>query len=307
MPEEIENIINELTEKNQHRANLAPVFIKAIGLNDAWYQALQKVIEEGHVYPITDGSYKGQKRLEFDFVVLDIKNPGMRPLAPTVPEGLGAQPPTSDDYIYDYFLEYVMAAREKTAVEDYTYGERLVRPKVRVPLSDENFEKLKTAEDIVSLFGKVKQDEMLGEDGKTHFKKYLEIPLNVNQIDNIIERYKTKGFGSNQTTMEIAMPSDVSLVDPPCWRILDTRIRYNKLHFMVYFRSWDLYQGFPTNLGAIQLLKEHMAQEIGVEDGDLIAASKGLHIYDHSWLPALIRTHKYKSNKTQSSEPATKE
>ncbi|MCX8012346.1 MAG: thymidylate synthase, partial [Desulfobacterota bacterium] len=32
-------------------------------------------------------------------------------------------------------------------------------------------------------------------------------------------------------------------------------------------------------LAALQLLKEYMAGEIGVKDGEIIACSKGLHIY----------------------------
>jgi thymidylate synthase len=60
-------------------------------------------------------------------------------------------------------------------------------------------------------------------------------------------------------------------------------MRYGKLHFIVYFRSWDLWAAFPTNLGGLQLMKEFMASEIGCEDGEIIAASKGLHLYDHTW------------------------
>jgi len=44
------------------------------------------------------------------------------------------------------------------------------------------------------------------------------------------------------------------------------------------------------NLGAIQLMKEYIAEEIGVESGVIIATSKGLHIYDYVWeLAELIR------------------
>jgi thymidylate synthase len=92
--------------------------------------------------------------------------------------------------------------------------------------------------------------------------------------------------------MAIAIPTDVVLADPPCLRHIDTRIRDGKLHFMVYFRSWDLYGGFPANLGGIQMLKEYMAAEIGVEDGEIIASSKGLHLYDYAWDLAKIRTQR---------------
>jgi thymidylate synthase len=72
---------------------------------------------------------------------------------------------------------------------------------------------------------------------------------------------------------------------------VDTRIRYGKLHFILYFRSWDLWNGFPANLAGLQILKEHMAAEIGVEDGEIFAASKGLHLYDYTWDQAKCRTN----------------
>ena len=64
--------------------------------------------------------------------------------------------------------------------------------------------------------------------------------------------------------MTVGDPQAIYLKDPPCLRGIDTRIRDGRLHFFVYFRSWDLWNGFPANLAAIQLLKEYMAQEIGV-------------------------------------------
>jgi len=101
--------------------------------------------------------------------------------------------------------------------------------------------------------------------------------------------YKEDGFGTNQAYMTVGEPESLFLKDPPCLRGIDTRVRDNKLHFVVYFRSWDLWNGFPANLGAIQLLKEYMASSIGVEDGEIIAASKGLHLYDYVWELAKLR------------------
>ena len=103
------------------------------------------------------------------------------------------------------------------------------------------------------------------------------------QIVEVINMYKNQGFGTNQACMEVAQPTDIELSDPPCLRKIDTRIKDNKLHFIIYFRSWDLWNGFPANLGAIQLLKEYMSAEIGVEDGEIVASSKGLHLYDYAW------------------------
>jgi thymidylate synthase len=240
------------------------ISIEARDLADAWFQCVYEILDKGHEYIIDHGSYAGQKRLEFDYVTVHIKYPGVRPLIPDIPASLGIPNPVADGYVEEY-LPYLMTPA-KQPNEDYTYGERLAGWAYLVsgdgqPPTDSRFE------------GKV----------AVHV---------VNQIEEVIKMYKTKGYGTNQAAMSVSAPSDVLLGDPPCLRHIDTRIRYGKLHFMVYFRSWDLWNGFPANLGGIQLLKEYMATEIGVEDGEIVAASKGLHLYDYVWELAQLRTMK---------------
>lgn len=103
------------------------------------------------------------------------------------------------------------------------------------------------------------------------------------QIAEVIRMYKEDGHNTNQAFMQVGESSSIYQTDPPCLRAIDTRILDNKLNFIVYFRSWDLWAGFPSNLAAIQLLKEYMSSEIGVEDGEIIALSKGMHLYEYSW------------------------
>ncbi|MFC1864625.1 thymidylate synthase [Chloroflexota bacterium] len=110
------------------------------------------------------------------------------------------------------------------------------------------------------------------------YGQYLE-----KQIAEVIRMYKEDGHNTNQAFMAVGNEQSISLTDPPCLRAIDTRIRDDKLNFIVYFRSWDLWAGFPSNLAAIQLLKEYMSSEIGVDDGELIASSKGLHLYEYAW------------------------
>lgn len=118
------------------------------------------------------------------------------------------------------------------------------------------------------------------------------------QMEAIIRRYKQHGFGSNQECIAVARPEDIDLDDPPCLRQIDTRIvaedglregEPHALHFFPYFRSWDLWGGFPVNLAAIRLMQEYMAECIGVAAGEIIASSKGLHLYDHTWDVAKLR------------------
>jgi thymidylate synthase len=110
------------------------------------------------------------------------------------------------------------------------------------------------------------------------YGQYLE-----RQIAEVIKMYKEDGHNTNQAFMAVGDAESIKLSDPPCLRAIDTRILDNRLNFIVYFRSWDLWAGFPSNLAAIQLVKEYMAGEIGVQDGEIIATSKGLHLYEYTW------------------------
>ena len=216
---------------------MKPVFIEAITLDDAWHQAVYNLFEHGKKYTIHQGSYAGSERIEFDFVVVRIKFPGKEPRLPKIPEQLKIPPPVCENYVVDYFNNYIMGEK-KAEGEDYTYGERLMKAEKK---------------------------------GGGFFS----------QVEIAIRRYKEDGFGTNQIILQVSQPSDLLLDDPPCLRHIDTKIRHDTLHFFPYFRSWDLWGGFPANLAALQLLKEYMAAEIGVDDGEIIATSKGLHIYKH--------------------------
>jgi len=119
------------------------------------------------------------------------------------------------------------------------------------------------------------------------------------QMEAIIRRYKAHGFGSNQECIAVARPEDIELDDPPCLRQIDCRVfprdclkdgEEQEIHFTVYFRSNDLWNGFPANLAAIRLMQEYMAESLGIGAGEIVYSSKGLHIYDHAWNVARLRT-----------------
>ena len=105
-----------------------------------------------------------------------------------------------------------------------------------------------------------------------------------------VEEMLKKGHNTNQACMTVGDKYSIYFKDPPCLRVVDCRIRYGKMHWFVYFRSWDLWGGFPTNLGGLQMAKELLADMVGVEDGELIAFSKGLHLYDSEWEVARMVT-----------------
>ena len=103
------------------------------------------------------------------------------------------------------------------------------------------------------------------------------------QMYKAIDMYKKGGHRTNRASMVVGNRDSIDLEHSQCLRQVDTRIQGGALHFFVMFRSWDMYGGFPVNLGGLQLMKEFMASEIGVNDGEIVAVTKGLHLYDHHW------------------------
>lgn len=229
-------------KKIQSRTGLVPVFIQATDLPDSWFKVIWEIMEKGYRYKIQRGSYEGEERIELDFVTIHIKYPWVTPLIPDMPEGI--PPLTSMDYVEGYFRTYIIGS-EKQEGEQYTYGERITQ---------------------------FIKDDFLG--------------IIKPQLEWAIEMLKSSSE-TNQATIEIAQPTDIVIrdkaghSDPPCLRLIDCRIRYGKLHLIVYFRSWDAWNGYPANMAGIELLKQFMAGAIGVDNGELIACSKGLHVYGH--------------------------
>ena len=245
---------------------LEPLFIKATSLSDAWFQTLYRCVEVGRSFQIHRGSYEGQKRLEFDYITIHITHPEVVPLLPKVNPALGFPDPVEEGYLDDY-LPYLMTGEEKTG-ESYTYGQRIC--KCDMAYLPEDYRQM--AEILVQEEDVWNNPQIIIKEGDSYF---------LNQMELMIWTYKNKGHRNNQMILQVGQPSDMILQDPPCLRHIDTRIQDRKLHFYPYFRSWDLFGGFPANLAAIEMMKQYCAEQIGVENGEIIASSKGLHIYDY--------------------------
>lgn len=249
--------------------------INATTLPDSWFQLVYAALEVGRDFKIDSGSFEGHTRKEFDFVCVNIKRPFERdadslPLLPEIPEGCTTIPaPVTKDYLIQY-TSYIMGAivgAEPEEKESYTYGQRMTKE----PVNEEICSNLTNPElkEIYKCYPYSPEVDniVLGD-------KFL------NQVHQIIWEYKNKGHRNNQLCIQIAKPTDLLLIDPPCLRLIDTRIQDGALHFFIYFRSWDLWSGYPANLAGISVLQEYMAGEIGVAQGEMVCTSKGLHLYD---------------------------
>jgi thymidylate synthase len=249
------------------------IHVEATNLPDLWYQTLYKAIEVGRDFTVDTGSFAGQKRKEFDFVVLHAKCPGVGELLPKLNPALQLDDPVAQNYMDDY-PPYLMTGEEAVG-EAYTYGQRICGAFLG------EFEDLQDPNIFI-------QDNLSGTNVITQKKQKRNtdkdcLHMYMDQMAMMIWTYKNKGHRNNQMIMQVGQPSDMVLQDPPCLRHIDTRIQDGKLHFYPYFRSWDLWGGLPANLGAIELMKQYCAEQIGVENGEIIATSKGLHLYNYVW------------------------
>jgi len=248
------------------------VMIEGVTLPDVWFQLIYNILEHGRDFKIDSGSYAGSIRKELDFCVIHITRPWERdsegfPLIPTMPEAGNMVAPVDRDYLINY-AGYILSS-EMAENESYTYGSRLNR----VSISDELSEEIRSKRDIYRDYREMVSLENCIYGGKDKW---------FSQVEFAIEEYK-KSPRTNQMCLQIASPTDMTLIDMPCLRAIDTRIQDGKLHFNgIHFRSWDAWGGFPANLAGISMLQEHMANEIGCEQGEMICVSKGLHLYDYA-------------------------
>ncbi len=253
-----------------------PVFIDGTTIGDTWFQLLWACNKVGRKYLITKGSYEGSYRLALDDASGVIRNPHDRPLAPIMPEGSNLPAPTTDEAIETYFVNYLMDGN-KEPNEDYRYATFVAGGKYLVPKGMHFF-----------------NPYQIGRSGEI-FGMGMEIIV-PNQVQWVIDHFKTAGFGNEHCYIQVGYPESNRAYDipytteterrtSPCLRGIDFRIIEDPLEgtyltTKVIFRSWDLWGGFPENMGGIALLNEYVAGELGINPGPLTFASKSLHVYD---------------------------
>ncbi len=236
--------------------------INASSINDLWFQTLYNILEldnDGNfknAYPtgiIQQGSFMNeQSRLQFPSYAFCIENPTEDRLV-RIPEGSNIPSPIEEEEAIKYFHNYIWGS-EIQENETYTYGSR--------------------------------------------------INIGLEYVMNLLKNTPV----TNQAVIEIAQPSDTmncigkdGKLDPPCARLIDFKVipcyvegrllnELSTLDLHVYFRSWDLYTGMPTNLFGMSMLQEAVSAYIGIPVGKLYGYSSGLHLYKYQKELAQMRT-----------------
>lgn len=227
---------------------LKPVFIEARTLDEAYFQLISKCYEIGYNIPVSEGSGKGGRRIEFPVAAGFIHFPQTRPLAPIMPHGI--PPTTTDEKIEEYFVNYLMDSNLEEN-EEYRYSTWI--------------------------------------NGKLN--NYVTGKM-ISQLDWCIDHFLKKGFGNNHCYITVGYPrinfnydypytNETERKTSPCLRGIDIKIKDNKVILGIVYRSWDLYAGFPENMGGFTLLNEYIAEQLSISPGPLSFYSQGLHCYDY--------------------------
>lgn len=265
-----------------------PTFIEATTLDDAWFRLLWEAAHRGREYFITSGSFEGKRRLALDYTAGFIHAPHHRPLSPTVPEGSSLSPPCTDEVGERYFANYLMnPKREKN--EHYKYASYIVG-------GDKGVCEVKQLDWVIKHLNASPGNEhcyiTIGTPNSLmdYDKPYRECPQ-CRRLFNWMY-HKCPYHGVDLIAHEHLRKTT------PCLRGLDFRIIDGALFTHVVYRSWDLVNGWPTNMVGFTLLNEYVASELGIEPGPLAFSCKSLHIYEDCYdyirarickeIPALI-------------------
>lgn len=200
--------------------------LKAKTISDAWFQILYN-LDNPEVYKqmIEKGSFENESfRLQYPFLSVEIENP-LIDMVPSVPEGIA--PPSSQEYIEQYYCDYILGGKSPEENEEYTYAERI------------------------------------GE-----------------QLNHIMETLKNTPY-TNQACMVVGRFEDVIISDPACLREIDFKVVDGKLTIITFWRSNDMWAGYPVNMGGIARLQEMVAEYIGLPVGKMYYYSSGSHIYEY--------------------------
>lgn len=248
--------------------------VHAKTIPDAWYQLLFNIFDNGYHTAIQSGSFeKEQVRLQYPGIAVEIECPD-QDMWNFIPEGSGIASPIDRDYVENHYFPRYLMSGELQENETYTYGSRI--NELAIP----------------------------------------DAPSSRTQLSKVIDML-TQTPLTNQAVIEIAKPSDIfecygkdGKLDPPCLRLIDFKVvprkeiraydpgtctknfHENILTMSVYFRSWDLWAGFPSNLCGLELLKQYVASEAGLINGPISAYSAGLHIYGYQDEIARLRVHR---------------
>lgn len=107
----------------------------------------------------------------------------------------------------------------------------------------------------------------------------------INQIKEIIALLSKRPFSKKGLAVLYEVDdwkkSDTS--DTPCMTQLHARVAQNKLFITCYFRSQDMFHGWPRNAFALRRVQEEISKGTGFKMGPLTIITMSAHMYSDDW------------------------
>ncbi|MFO8016300.1 MAG: thymidylate synthase [Candidatus Woesearchaeota archaeon] len=104
----------------------------------------------------------------------------------------------------------------------------------------------------------------------------------IDQIKSVIEKLKKEPFTRRAIAVTWEADKDVYNKNAPCLDLVNFIVQDNKLFMNAYFRSHDMYRGWPQNCFALRKLQKHVSDETGIPMGDMTIFSASAHIYEEN-------------------------
>ncbi len=108
----------------------------------------------------------------------------------------------------------------------------------------------------------------------------------INQIDEIIR--KLKGYENDRGALAVLWDptEDNKPKKVPCMTAIQANGEGDKIHLTAYFRSNDMFNGWPRNAFALRALQKKITDKLGKKIGWLTTISSCAHIYENEWMNA---------------------
>ena len=115
----------------------------------------------------------------------------------------------------------------------------------------------------------------------------------INQVDEMAR--KIKGYPNDRGALSVLWDptTDNAPRKVPCLSLVQANGEGDKLHITAYFRSNDMFNGWPRNALALRALQAELARKTGMKVGWLTTISNCAHIYENEWQLAESVVKKY--------------
>ncbi|CAN5322985.1 thymidylate synthase [soil metagenome] len=103
----------------------------------------------------------------------------------------------------------------------------------------------------------------------------------VDQIANLIRQINADPNSRRQIVSAWNVGDLPAMALAPCHCFFQTAVTDGRLHLQIYQRSCDVFLGVPFNIASYALLVHILAQQSGLEPGELIWTGGDVHIYSN--------------------------